>query len=68
MRGIDKSEIDVQVHRDEDSEAVDSAVRLTHKPTGITAESWEQGTQIANYEAAMAELERKVAALETPPS
>jgi hypothetical protein len=57
---IDKDDIDVKVHRDEDSEAVDSAVLLTHKPTGITVESWEHDTQVANYEAAIAELERRV--------
>ena len=45
-RVIDKSEIDVKVYRDE-TEDIDSAVRLTHKPTGITVESWDHNTQVA---------------------
>ena len=61
------NEIDVQVYRD-DSEDIDSAVRLTHKPTGITVESWDHDTQIANYDAAMSELERRVGAVEASPS
>lgn len=64
---IDKSEIDVQVYRDDTTETVDSAVRLTHKPTGITVESLEHDTQIANYDAAMSELERRVRAAGSSP-
>lgn len=64
---LDENDVDVKVWWGED-ESDRAAVMLTHKPTGITVESREQETQIANYEAAMAELERKVAALETPPS
>jgi protein subunit release factor A len=59
---IDKNDVEVLVHRD-DSLAVDVAVLLTHKPTGITVESWDRESQIANYEAAMAELERRVSAV-----
>jgi protein subunit release factor A len=64
---IDKNDIDVKVYRD-DTEQIDSAVRPTHKPTGITVESWDHKTQVANYEAAMSELERRVGAADASPS
>jgi protein subunit release factor A len=65
---IDKSDIEVLVYRDDSSDKVDSAVRLTHKPTGIVVESWEHDTQIANRDAAMRELERRVSEAEHAPS
>ena len=64
---IDKDDVEVLVHRN-DSPAVDVAVRLTHKPTGISVESWDRENQNANYEAAMAELERRVSAAGGSPS
>jgi protein subunit release factor A len=39
----------------------DWAVFLTHKETGLTAECAEYESQIANYDAALAELERRLA-------
>jgi protein subunit release factor A len=35
-----------------------AAVRLTHKETGLQAESHEHATQVANYDSALAQLER----------
>jgi protein subunit release factor A len=62
------SDIEVQVYRDDSTDKKDAAVRLTHKPTGIVVESWDHDTQIANHEAALLELERRVNELGARPS
>lgn len=60
---IDKNDLEVLVWRSDDPDRVmqELWVKLTHKPTGISAESREHPTQPQNYAAALAELERKVA-------
>jgi protein subunit release factor A len=61
---LHKSDIDVLVWWSDDFEerVAVAAVKLVHKPTGISAESDEYATQPQNYEAALLELERKVGA------
>jgi protein subunit release factor A len=60
---IERDDIDVLVHRSDDPAAINVAVRLTHKATGISVESWDRDSQIANYDAALAELERRLQAV-----
>jgi protein subunit release factor A len=56
---IPKSELDVEVWRGEGAEDR-PAVRLTHKPTGLTAEAGDGRTQVENYDAALYDLERQL--------
>ncbi|MGH3073049.1 MAG: peptide chain release factor family protein [Gaiellaceae bacterium] len=63
---IDPNDVETLVWRGPEVEKR-GAVRLIHKPTGIVAESSEHESQIANRDAAMRELVRRVAeAAEAP--
>jgi protein subunit release factor A len=60
---IDRDDVEIEVGWSDDrSDPYRAAIRLTHKETGLMAESRKQATQNANFDTAMAELERKVAA------
>lgn len=56
---ISREDVDIEVAPREDPG--NPAVRLTHKETGLQAESREHATQVANFDAALAELEQRVA-------
>lgn len=57
---IGQDELEVLLWRgDDDSDR--TSVRLIHTPTGIESKCDEHDTQIANYDAALAELEQKIA-------
>jgi protein subunit release factor A len=58
---LDPQDVQVELWRDAAPVQVTFGVRLTHKPTGIVVESREHGSQVANREAALRELERRVA-------
>lgn len=55
---IDPNEIQVDVMHGA------SSVRVTHLPTGLRAESHDKPTQVENKQAALAELERRIASPE----
>jgi protein subunit release factor A len=57
---LDPRDVRVEAWRDA-AVRVTQAVRLTHTPTGIAVECGEHPSQVANRDAAMAELERRVA-------
>lgn len=64
---IDPSEVRVETYRGSGAggqhrNVTDSAVRLTHWPTGIVVKSEAQRNQWQNRQAAWAELERRVSA------
>jgi protein subunit release factor B len=59
---ISRDDVDVEVWWGDDP-ADRSAIRLTHKKTGLVAESREHNSQVANYDAALADLERQLAEL-----
>ena len=67
---IDEADIELTVWRDppETVSEKHAAIRLTHKPTGIVVESSEHDSQIANRDAAMRELERRVREARAAPS
>jgi hypothetical protein len=57
-----REDIEVELEwSDDPDERKRAPVRLTHKTTGLTAESSHQDSQIANYNTALAELERLLA-------
>jgi protein subunit release factor A len=58
---LEPRDVQVEVWRDAAPVRVTAAVRLTHKPTGIVVECRDHVSQVANREAAMTELERRVA-------
>ena len=60
---IDRADVDVEVWWNDDNPSDRFAVRLTHKETGLQAESREHNSQVANYDAAIDELERRLAEL-----
>jgi protein subunit release factor A len=61
---IGREDVDVEVWWSDDDPSDRSAVRLTHKETGLQAESREHNSQVANYDAALSELERRLAELD----
>jgi protein subunit release factor B len=61
---VDREDVDVEVWWNPEDTSDRSAVRLTHKETGVQAESGEHDSQIANYNAALADIERQLAELD----
>ncbi len=65
MIGRDEVEIEVEAWTPDHS---GMGVRLTHKKTGLVAECSEHPSHTANYDVAIADLERQLAALAQPKS
>ena len=59
---LNADDVQIEVFREPVAVQTNASVRLTHKPTGIVVECDDQGSQVANRDAAMRELERRVAA------
>ena len=59
---LNADDVQIEVFREPVAVQTNAAVRLTHKPTGIVVECDDHGSQVANRDAAMRELERRVAA------
>jgi protein subunit release factor A len=63
---LETRDVQVEAWRDAAPAQTTAWVRLTHRPTGIVVECREHESQVANREAALAELDRRVAEAAAP--